>query len=105
MQDIRIAHDISRASRSDDDHLHFLRDQRLQKRPPRFAIRGGVFIGQVEYLDAMVAMQSRDLRRELHRIAMTPLPPEPMLSAVMAMMGTPARKLHDHGTALPVVGV
>ena len=66
---------------------------------------GRVLVGEVDQLDAVLAVQPGDLRGELHGIAMPPAGPEAALAAVVAQMRTAARELHDHGALAAPVAV
>ena len=66
-------------------------------RNARQALRddGRVLVGEVEDLDAVLAVQAGDLGGELLRVAMAPARPEAALAAVVAQMRAAARELHD----------
>ena len=49
---------------------------------------GGVFVGEVEELDAVLAVEPRDFGSEFLRVAVAPAPPEFALAAVVAEVGT-----------------
>ena len=103
MQMFSIPHDVIRPRGADQRDLHILCDQRFEKALPGLLGRCRVLVGEIEYLNALLAMQPRDLGSELLGIAIAPLGPEAALAAIIAWMRTAARKLHDHcALAAPV---
>jgi hypothetical protein len=105
MQDVRIAHDVVGARRGHQDEIDALGDQRLQERLPGLLRRGRVLVGEVDDLDAVLAVEARQLPGEAHRVAMPPACPEPALAAVGAQMRAAARELHHHGAQPAPVAV
>ncbi len=65
-------------------------DEGFKEGLPRRAGSGGVFVGEVDKFDAVVAAEAGEFGGEFDRIAMAPGPPETVLAAVMAMMGATA---------------
>jgi len=80
-------------------------DQRFEEREPGFAVCGGIFIGEVDEFDALLAMEAGEFSGKFDGVAMTPLPPKAVLAAVVAMMRAAARELDDDGAAFAIVSV
>jgi hypothetical protein len=57
MEDIGIADDVVGAGRADQGHRHLLGDQRFEERPPRLAAGARILVGEVEHLDAVLAVE------------------------------------------------
>ena len=105
MKDVRIANDVAGACGADENQGNVVGDQGFEEREPGFAVCGGIFVGEVDEFDALLAMEAGEFGREFDRVAMTPLPPEAVLAAVVAMMRAAARELDDDGAAFAVVRV
>jgi hypothetical protein len=103
MQDVGIAHDVVGAGGADQDQIDVLGNQRLQECLPRLLGGGRVLVGEVYDLDAVLAMEPRQLLGKAHGVAVAPSGPEPALAAVGAQMRAAARELHDRrAQAAPV---
>lgn len=105
MQEFRIAHDVIRAGRTDQRHIDVFRDERFQKRLPWLSPGRGVFVGEVEHLHAVFAVQPRHFPGQLQRITVPPAGPEPALTAVGAQVRTAARELDDNGPLATPIAV
>src|ERR1035437_2014105 len=105
VQDIRIADDIARSRRTDQDEWDLLSDERLQEGLPGSAGGGGILIGKVDNLHPVLAVQACEFGRELHWVAVPPRPPKIALTAVAAMMRTATGELHYHGATVSPIAV
>src|ERR1035441_7422795 len=105
VKDIRIPDNIARARRTDEDERDVLGDERLEECLPGSAGGSGILISEVDYLNAMLAVQARKLSGESHRVPMSPGLPEIALTAIAALVRTPTGKLHHNGAAVAPIRV
>src|SRR6476469_7267754 len=97
MEDVGVANDVVGPCRSDQDEVDVFCDQGLQKREPNFLRNGRIFVGEIDHLDAMLAVEARQFLCEQDGIAMAPSRPEAALSAIVAEVRATARELDYHG--------
>ncbi|MNN22770.1 hypothetical protein D3C81_1361460 [compost metagenome] len=105
MQDVCITHDVTGAGGADQAERYVFGDQRFEERLPCLARPGRQFVGEIDQLHAVLAMQARQFLREQYRIAMAPACPESALPAVAAQVRAAARELHHHRLASAPIGV
>ena len=105
VQDIGVAHDVAGAERGDHSQLYVLGDDGFEEFAPSFLRGGGVFVGEGNHGDALLAIEPPDFSGELLGIAMAPASPEAALTAIATQMRAAARELDDDAALSPVVAV
>lgn len=88
VEDVAVADDVVGAGGADEGDGEVVGDERFEEGAPGRFGGGGILVGEIEELHAVLAVEPGDFGGKFLRVAVTPAPPEFVLAAVVAEVGT-----------------
>lgn len=102
-EEVGIADDVIGAGGADQSEGDVFGDEGFEEGFPGVAIGGGVFVGEVDDIDSVLAVEPGEFPGEAGRVTVAPSGPEAALAAVAAVVGATAGELdHDSAFVAPV---